>query len=398
MRIAFVVQRCGAEVNGGAETLCLEVARRLQQQCEIEVLTTCALDYMRWDNHYPAGVDLDSGVTIRRFAVSQPRDVERFNTVSGELLGKHGTASIHEQEQWMREQGPMSADLFSYIEDSADDYDAFVFFGYLYATTYFGLPLVKEKALLAPLGHDEWPIYLTMWDRLFAQPAGYIFQTPEELAFLQKRFPRLELDGPVAGIGVDRPPRLAPERFIEKYGLAEPFLLYVGRVDASKGCDEMFEWFQRRAASESNTHKLVVTGREVLPVPVHEKILYLGFVPEEEKWDAMAACDWMLLPSRYESLSISLLETWAAGRPAIVNAESEVLRGHCTRGHGGLWYADWRECDAILNTVDENTKATLGRQGQQYVEAHYSWERVVASYLGALERCRGPKIAVPSVK
>ena len=379
MKVAFVVQRCGAEVNGGAEALCLQIAHRMQPQWDVEILTTCALDYMRWDNHYPPGVDHSTGVPIRRFTVDQPRDVERFNQMSGALLEKRGTATLEQQEEWMRAQGPISSGLFSYLETAASEYDAFIFFGYLYATTYFGLPLVKDRAYLAALGHDEWPIYLSMWDTLFALPKGYVFQTPEEFAFLRDRFPRLGLDGPVAGVGIDRPDGLAPEEFREAYGLADPFILYVGRVDASKGCDEMFEWWQNRPA-HSARHKLVVTGREVLPVPVREDIVYLGFVSEAEKWNAMAACDWMLLPSKYESLSISLLETWSTGRPAIVNAESEVLRGHCVRGHGGLWYANWDRCDAILSMVDDRTKETLGRQGREYVETRYSWDRVRADY------------------
>src|SRR5205085_6798946 len=118
------------------------------------------------------------------------------------------------------------------------------------------------------------------------------------------------------GVGIEFPETINPVGFQEKYGLHNPFLLYVGRIDASKGCAALFEWFSNRSAA-LRRFQLVLTGRETLPVPYDRDIVYLGFVSEEEKWNAMAACDWLILPSEYESLSISLLETWALGRPAI---------------------------------------------------------------------------------
>ncbi|MGI9089286.1 MAG: glycosyltransferase family 4 protein [Chthoniobacterales bacterium] len=381
MRVGFVVQRCGVEVNGGAETLCLQIAQRMQAHWQVEILTTCALDYMTWANHYPAGEFTEGGISIRRFSVDQPREVAHFNQLSDELVALGRNAPLAKQEEWMQAQGPISSKLFAYLKSQRGSYDAFIFFGYLYATTYFGLPLVQEKAYLAPLGHDEWPIHLSMWDALFSQPKGYIFQTPEELAFLRTRFPQLKLDGAVAGIGVDAPDGLQPEEFRNTYGLQKPFLLYLGRIDASKGCAEMFSWFAGRTRDNQPEFQLVVVGREAMPVPFHDDIIYLGFLSEAEKWNAMAACEWLLLPSRYESLSISLLETWIVGRPAIVNAQSDVLQGHCRRAHGGLWFTEWAEVDQILCTVDAATKDTLGAQGQSYVQQYYTWDRVIAEYL-----------------
>ena len=298
-RVAFIVQRCGLEVNGGAEVHCLQVAQHLAAYWDTEVLTTCALDYMTWDNHYPAGEEQCGQTLIRRFQVEAPRDVEQFNRLSAQLSARCAEAPLAEQEAWMQAQGPLSPDLRAYIECHADAYDAFIFFGYLYATTYGLLPLVEDKAYLAPLAHDEWPIHLSMWERLFARPRGYIFNTPEEQAFLRTRFPAIArdglLDGPVVGVGMDQPTDCDGQRFRSRYDIDAPFLLYIGRIDPAKGCAELFQYFQHLQQAQyvgkqdRRPLKLVLLGKPVMSIPAHPDIMALGFVDEQTKWDALAA-------------------------------------------------------------------------------------------------------------
>lgn len=386
MRVAFVVQRCGLEVNGGAEAHCLQVAQRMAKHWETEVLTTCALDYMTWADWYPAGTEQVNGTIIRRFPVDQTRDVEAFNRLSGELRGRQPTATVDEQEEWMRAQGPVSSELLEYLQGNRDAYDAFIFFGYLYATTYFGLPLVQEKAFLAPLAHDEWTIYFSMWDRFFTLPRRLIFNTSFERQFLAKRFPSLRLFGPIVGVGIEPPVKTDPDGFRRRYHLDEPFLLYVGRIDESKGCGWLIDNFIRARRAGTIKMRLVLAGTEVMPIPFHDDVIHLGFIDEQQKWDAMAACDWLVMPSPHESLSMVLLEAWMAGRPAIVTAQGSVLKGQCRRANAGLWYRDWRDFEAILHNVDVATKARLGKQGRRYVTEHYSWRRVENDYAALLDR------------
>src|SRR4051812_5522311 len=94
VRIGFVVQRCGREVNGGAESHCLQVARRMAAHWQTEVITTCALDYVTWQNSYPVGTEKVDGTTIRRFPVDYPRDPKGFDQISAELYAKGAQATI----------------------------------------------------------------------------------------------------------------------------------------------------------------------------------------------------------------------------------------------------------------------------------------------------------------
>lgn len=385
MKVALVVQRCGIEVNGGAESLCLQIAQHLAAFGATEILTTCALDYMTWENFYPEGKETIGSTMVRRFPVDRPRDVPLFNRLSVELNSRRNETTLSEQENWMRAQGPMSSSLFDFLRKHEDSYDAFIFFGYLYATTYFGLPLVRDKAWLAPLAHDEWTIYFSMWDAFFALPKGFIFNTRAERSFLERRFPDNSLPGPIAGVGIESPPQIDTENFRSRYKLTGPFLLYVGRIDESKGCREMLDYFIDWKQDAGTTHKLVLLGKEVMPVPFHDDIMHLGFVSEEEKWAAMKGCDWLLMPSPHESLSMALLEAWSVGRPALVNAQCEVLAAHCRESHGGLWYCDFKEWNAALSITNSEIRDILGRQGMAYVRKYYSWDRIENTYIRAID-------------
>ena len=133
--------------------------------------------------------------------------------------------------------------------------------------------------------------------------------------------------GAVVGIGVELPRETRPARFRQAYGIRSPFAVYVGRIDENKGCKELFEFFQRYAATHSGNLSLVLAGGSVMPVPSHPRIRHLGYVPEQDKFDAIAAADVLIMPSFYESLSIVALEAWALGRPVLANGRCDVLRG-----------------------------------------------------------------------
>ena len=122
-----------------------------------------------------------------------------------------------------------------------------------------------------------------------------------------------------------------------------------------------------------------------MPIPFHDDIIHLGFVSDEEKWAAMKSCDWLIMPSPHESLSMVLLEAWSVGRPALVNGACAVLTQHCQESNGGLWYDSFDDFSIVLSTVDGSTKQVLGRQGREYVENRYSWDRVESRYLEALK-------------
>lgn len=386
MRLAFIVQRYGDGVAGGSEALCRAIAERIAPSVQLDVLTSCAVDYMTWENRFRAGVESAGGVTVRRFPVAKPRDRAKFDCLSARVLHQPHTAA--DELEWMRAQGPLTTGLFDYLSEHRRDYDLFVFFTYLYATTCFGLPLVADKAILIPTAHDEPPIYLSAYEPIFRQARDLIFMTPEERQFVWRRFCFEHETGHLMPGGVEFPPHPLPsapgwDELSSRIG-GVPLITCVGRIDPSKGCSELIDYFLRYIEDRPQTNaKLLLLGKSVMDVPKHSSILAPGYVPDAVKWLALDASDIVVAPSPYESLCIAALEAWASSKPVVANARSPVLRGQCARSQGGLWYHDYREFRACLDRLleDRALSKALGRQGRCYVDEHHRWDRVADHYL-----------------
>ena len=334
-RICFVVQRYGEEVNGGAEQQCRQYAERMTKYYSVDVITTKAKDYVSWKNEYTKDEEIINGVTVHRFGVDFERDVKKFNQFSKKILQLY--SSKEEEIEWMKQQGPYSSKLLEYISSNKEHYDVFIFFTYLYCTTYFGLPLVKEKAILIPTAHDELPIYLSIFRELFQMPKGVFYNTKIEQKFVEEKFENNYIfnNNGKGGVGVEVPEGVLKERFIRNHGI-DDFILYVGRIDEHKGCKELFQYFKEYKKRNPGKIKLVLVGKQVIDIPHDLNIINLGFVSEQEKFDALAACRFLVLPSQFESLSMVVLEAMAMEKPVLVHGNCEVVKEHCLQSNGGL--------------------------------------------------------------
>ncbi|MEI2698421.1 MAG: glycosyltransferase [Microthrixaceae bacterium] len=79
VKILYCVQRYGLEIAGGAEAACRNVAERMVARGhQVEVLTTCALSYNDWADHFAPGTSELNGVVVHRVQVREPRDEARF--------------------------------------------------------------------------------------------------------------------------------------------------------------------------------------------------------------------------------------------------------------------------------------------------------------------------------
>ena len=420
MKLGFIIQRYGTEVLGGSEHLCRLVAERLALQHDVEVLTTCAQSYVTWKNEYPEGSDRIRGVTVRRFANARTREIAAFDQYSAWIFHHpHGRA---DEMEWLKQQGPWCPPLVDYLRGHHQQYDALIFFTYLYAPTVLGLEVAPARSILVATAHDEPAIRLEIFKDVFSRPAALCYLTESERAFVRGQFPDRPLLEDVIGVGVDLPqqqpyPRMpaAPDDdeaaadeqapggvpseeepssrgfpshllargavFRRRHRLHGPIVLYGGRIDPGKGCEELIEYFSSYV-KEGGDATLALMGVKLMALPEEPFIRFAGLLSDRERLQALEAATVVVVPSPFESLSLLALEALSVGTPVLVNARSAVLVEHCVRSNGGLYYADRDEFVEALTLLvkDEPLRRALGRNGRDYVRKNYRWDVVLAKY------------------
>jgi glycosyltransferase involved in cell wall biosynthesis len=386
VRLLFVVQRYGGEVFGGAEVFSREFATRLAARGhDVHVLTSCAVSYVDWANRYEPGTSTIDGVTVHRLPVDRPRDNDRFNALNVRVNAGHRPTPLHLQRAWMDLQGPHLPELPAWLSEHAGSFDAAVFYTYLYWSTWAGLPAAGAHVptVLHPTAHDEPPLYLAIYDLLFRLPSAFGFLTMEEAELVQRRF-RVRRPSVTTGVGVDLDVAgIDDVAFRQRFGLgADPYLLFVGRLDPHKGAQELAQFFATYKQRRPGPLRLVFVGQPILPLEEHPDIVVTGFVDEHTKQEALAGCLSLVMPSYFESFSIVLVEAWAHGRPALVQERCDVLLGQARRSGGALPYGSYGEFEAAVDLLVEEPQlvAELGAAGRRYAEEHYDWDVVLSRY------------------
>ena len=379
MKLLLVVQRYGAEVVGGSEALCRGIAQRLATRHEVSVATSCATDYLTWANVLPHGVSREGGVTVHRFPSARQRPLHEFWRLSDRLFDEG--ASEDDQQRWFRLNGPELPGLLTFLQRHGRDYDRVLFFTFRYAPSWFGLPLVADRAILVPTAEEDELLHAcTILAPYLRLPRAFVFLTPEEQTLLEDVAGERLAPSETIGAGID-PPATAPDRTaLDALAMPRDYLLYVGRVDRNKGCDALIRHYAGYAESAgAEAMPLVLAGPVHLSLPAHPGIRALGRVSDAVRDALLAHARVLLMPSPYESLSIVVLEAWNRGTPVIVNARCKVLLGQVRRADGGLYYRTGDDFTAAVRHLadDAGLSRRLGAQGRAYVDREYRWPTVL---------------------
>ena len=375
MKLAIVIHRYGDSVAGGSEAHARGLAQELRKSHEVEVLTTCARDYLSWRNEFEPGETTVGGIRVSRFPVRKTRDLGRFAAVSDHVFNE--SHERDDEERWLVENGPLCPDLITAIV-ARSDVDFFLCYSYRYFTGIKGALAAGRRAILVPTAEEDDAIRLAVFADLFRSVRGFLYLTPEEKELIEKTAGPITAPSRVIGSGLNV--RRAGAELRSRLGAQDSYALYVGRIDRNKGVDTLFRYFLWLVEEWPECPPLLLVGHPVLDIPAHPKIRHLGYVSEDEKSSLIEGASVVLMPSRYESLSMIVLEAWALGRPVLANAACAVLEGQCHRSNGGLYYRDYAEFRLMLRRLmgDSALRATLGAQGESYVTANYSWEQAAS--------------------
>jgi glycosyltransferase involved in cell wall biosynthesis len=360
-KIAFVVQRYGLEVNGGAEYHCRILAEHLKDNYDITVLTSCAKNYLTWADEYHEGETTINDIKVQRFASNTVRNWKKFRSLSRKLKKRKpyqkalrflGLLNFYERlipvniteddnNNWVKLQGPYIPGLINYLKENHQNYNALIFFTYLYYPTIYGIKVAPEKSILIPTAHDEPPIYFPLFKPFFKMPKAIMYNTKSEKNFVTNLFNNGCISNDIVGVGISAPQPLIDYNVIELLKTNAPYYIYIGRIDGGKGCQVMFDYFMEYVRNTAADLKLVLVGQSFMKIPQHPSIIEMGFVDEDIKISLLKKAKALVMPSFYESLSMVTLESMAYGIPVIANQDCEVLKDHIANSKAGFVYKDY---------------------------------------------------------
>lgn len=410
-KIAIVVQRYGLEINGGAELHAKLLAEKLSSLYEVEVLTTCAIEYEFWENYYPEGTEYINGIGVRRFKTLK-KDLPKFNTLSKIVrnIYKYGNRKLtplnfayllykrkkynkkgFNFNEWLEAQGPFSVDLIDFIKEKKENYKTFIFFTYLYHPANIGIREVAGKSILIPTAHDEPQFYLEGYQTLFSLPKFIIYNTQTEKDLVEKVYPGAkDINSGIAGIGFDDyDPSAGP---LPGSLSAGKYFVYVGRIVEDKGCAMMIDYFRnfKKDHPEYRDIKLVLAGKNALDEKITqgEDIILTGFVDHALKNALLTHAAALIMPSFYESLSLITLEAMLLEVPVIVNGNCKVLHDHIEKSKTGKSFSGSTEfSEALLSYLTRTSEesAAEGSRAKNYVLENYSWDSVIKTFHSAIK-------------
>jgi glycosyltransferase involved in cell wall biosynthesis len=406
-KIAFIIQLYGLEINGGAEYHCRLIAEKLKDIYDVEILTSCAKSSVLWENEYAEGVSDIDGVKVRRFPTDRPRDRRKLRRMNQKLrkLQTHqkvlralGLLGVYEKvvpdgitdadyEKWMEYQGPFLPKLIDYIKKEQANYDALIFFTYLYYPTIEGLKIAPGKSILIPTAHDEWQIHFPLFEAVFTSPKAILYNTLSEKRLVNRLFNNENIHSAIAAVGIEQEQPHVKYNINELLKTDDDYIIYIGRVDVHKGCQLLCDHFLKYKNATGKPLKLIFAGKLFMEKTIDPDIIYMGFVDEDVKITLLQNAMALVIPSLYESLSLVTLESMAQGVPVIANRDCEVLKDHIENSKSGFLFNDYESFKTAMDAVLDHAidKTGLIANGKKYVAENYTWDVTIQKYKDAVD-------------
>ena len=207
----------------------------------------------------------------------------------------------------------------------------------------------------------------------------------------------------VAHLGVD--PTIQPVRdpdwlaeVRKKYGIAGPYVLYVGTLQPRKNLVRLIEAFGRIVGMprERGRLQLVLAGKEgwlsenILARPrelgIEGRVAFPGFVDDADRAALYSGASLFVMPSLYEGFCMPVLEAMACGAPVVCSNVSSIPE---IAGDAALLF-DPLDVKAMAATMERALKSKelrqrMVRKGIERAK-DFTWAQCAKRVLAVLER------------
>lgn len=269
------------------------------------------------------------------------------------------------------------------------------------AIAYFASKLTGIPLVSMPIFHVGRPSYeCPSFYKMMRKANAVIVNTEYEKRHLTARgVPRDKIY--VTGVGVDpeKYRNVGEDRFKKRVDIGEdtPVVTFVGRREYDKGYYHVIAAMEHVWKRFSNTKLVLIGPGESVKLQSNEEdalrqycghilqkhrdnVIDLGVTEEQEKIDAMATSDMLVMPSRAESFGITYLEAWMLRKP-VIGAYSSVVPHIIRDGINGLLveFGDKEQLAKKIMYLLQSPKlrAQLGENGYQRTRNSYTWDIVV---------------------
>ena len=206
----------------------------------------------------------------------------------------------------------------------------------------------------------------------------------------------------VTHLGADEVFRPMPKEGIhpvlERHGIQQPYLLFVGTLEPRKNLETLILAFNRLKEKDHISHQLVLAGqkgwlcepilRAIEASPYHSDILRTNYLAEGDLPALMNGAEVFVYPSFYEGFGLPVLEAMQCGTPVVTSNVSSLPEV----GGDACLYVDPHSVEEIADRIrmvltDSNLQKSMSEKG--IVQAkHFSWEKCARETLRVYENLR----------
>lgn len=189
---------------------------------------------------------------------------------------------------------------------------------------------------------------------------------------------------------------------LDRTGVRQPYILYVGSIEPRKNLIRLLEAFAQLRHWSTRWDLVVVGGRNIWKSsPVGETteklelkhfVHFTGYIPDSDLPGIYNGADLFVFPSLYEGFGLPVLEAMACGTPVITSNTSSLPE---VAGDAALLVDPYNveEIAAAMRHVLEDSALAndLRERGLEHAKK-FSWEKTARQTISVYEKVLGKRL------